>query len=355
MSEPRRARRALNRREMLAAVGSLLLIPPRVPAQAARPPRRIDVHAHWLPPLYQQALARAGLKTLDGGIPVPAWNQDMMLASMDRFRISTSMLSITSPGVHFLRPKAAVKLARELNEAGATLMRAKPARIGAFALLPMHDARAALAEAIHALDVLKLDGVNIETNYNGIYPGDPHYLPLFEELNRRKAVVFMHPTSPQCLQQVGLGRPGPMLEFPFDSTRAITDLMFNGTLSRCPDLKLIVSHGGGTLPILSGRIAAFTELEVVKTALASRAEVPKLLAQLFYDLTASVSPPQFAAIRAMAPLSQLLFGSDAPFTPPNAVAATVAGLEALPGLTEAEREAIDRGNALRLFPRLAVV
>jgi predicted TIM-barrel fold metal-dependent hydrolase len=265
------------------------------------------------------------------------------------------VLSITSPGVHFLRPKAAAKLARALNIAGAEMMHGAPDRFGAFAILPMHNAKSALSEMEYALDVLKLDGVNIETNYNGVYPGNAEYTPLFDELHRRKAVAFMHPTSPQCLKQVGLGRPGPMLEFPFDTARAVSDLLLNGTLERCPDLKLIISHGGGALPVLAGRIANFAGLGYVKTALSSSAQVPRILANLFYDLTAATTPGQFAALRAIAPLSQLLFGSDWPFTPERGVAGTIAGLEALPALSEAERAAIDRSNALRLFPRLAAV
>lgn len=344
----------LGRRELLAAAGSLLLLPPPAAAEpaAVRTTRRIDVHVHWLPPAYRSALAAAGMRTLDGGIAPPEWSVDAALAMMDRVRVGTSMLSITSPGVHFLRPGAAAKLARQLNEAGAALMRSHPTRFGAFAILPMHSARDALAEAVYALDVLKLDGVNIETNYNGLYPGNPQYAPLFDELNRRGAVMFMHPTSPRCLAQVGLGRPGPLLEFPFDTARAVSDLLLNGTLSRCPDLKLIISHGGGALPIVASRMAGFVAVNFVRHALSSPADVPRLLARLFYDLTAVNTPGQLAAVRAMAPMSQLMFGSDWPFTPDRGVLASVAGLDALPGLSEAEREAIDRLNALRLFPRL---
>jgi predicted TIM-barrel fold metal-dependent hydrolase len=342
----------VTRRQLLVGVSAMAASSSGAAAATAMPTRLIDVHAHFLPAAYRQALARAGLKTLDGGMPIPTWNAADALAVMDRHAIGTAVLSISSPSVHFIRGRAAIALARAVNEEAASLMRAHPGRFGCFATLPLGNMRAALAELAYALDNLDLDGIALETNTHGKYLGHAYFRPLFDELNRRRAVVFLHPTSPACLAQIGLGRPAPMIEFPFDTTRTISDLLFSGTLQRCPDLQLIVPHGGGTLPMLAGRLAGFAALGVMQTAIDSPADIPRALARLYYDLAAATAPGQFAALRALAPITQLLYGSDYPFTPEVAVAAGMAALNRLPDLSEGERAAIARENALRLFPRL---
>lgn len=221
---------------------------------------RIDVHQHFLPEVYGQALAKAGLRTVDGGMPVPAWSAEAAIAMMDRQQIETAMISLSSPSTHFLAPGQRAGLARQVNEAGAALVAAHPGRFGYFATLPMPDVAASLAEMTHAFEVLGGDGVILESNIDGTYLGAPDFAPIFAELNRRGATLFLHPTSPACFEAVGLGRPAPLLEFPLDTTRTLVDLLYARTLQTHPDIQVIVPHGGAALPALVARIAAFANL-----------------------------------------------------------------------------------------------
>jgi predicted TIM-barrel fold metal-dependent hydrolase len=215
----------------------------------------IDVHSHYLPPGYRET-AIAALKSVPDGMPsMPDWESETTIAVMDRQGIATAMLSVSSPGVHFGDGAAARHLARSVNEFAARMAQDYPGRFGTFASLPLPDIDAALDEIDYALRVLKVDGFVMLTNFGGTYLGDAKFNPIFDELNRRRAVVFIHPTSPPCWEHIALGYPRPMIEFPFDSTRAVTNLIISGTLERCPDLRIIVPHGGGTLPFLTRRIA----------------------------------------------------------------------------------------------------
>ncbi len=313
---------------------------------------RIDVHAHFLPDFYCEALAKAGLSTVDGGMPIPAWSVEAMLAMMDRQQIATAMVSLSSPSTHFLPQSERSALCRQVNEAGAALVRDHPGRFGFFASLPMPDVEAALSEIAFAFDRLGVDGVILETNSDGEYLGSPRFAPIFEDLNRRRAVVFLHPTSPACFEQVGLGRPAPMLEFPLDTTRTIVDLLYSRTLQANPDLKVIVPHGGAALPALVARIAAFANLQFIAPRPASEDEVFETLAKLYYDVALSAHPVALNGLRRIAPLAQILFGSDWPFTPELGVARNLHQLTTAAELSESDLRAIARENAERVFPRL---
>jgi len=314
----------------------------------------VDAHSHFLPPVYAQALADAGLVTLDGGFPVPQWSEEKALAHMDQHNIETSMLSVSSPTVGFLKEASArQRLAREVNVFAAALVQRQARRFGAFATLPLPDVEASLAEIRHALDVLRLDGVVMETNVHGIYLGDARLDPLFAELNRRKATLFLHPTSPPCLEAVGLGRPAPILEFPMDTARTVTDLVFAGTLTRYPDIRIIVPHAGGALTALADRIAGFSSLPFLQQKPAGGAEeVKRVLAALYYDLAGSANDASIERLRRITTLTHVLFGSDFPFTPAAGVVANVENFRALAGLSGTEHTDMARDNALRLFPRL---
>lgn len=315
---------------------------------------RIDVHAHFLPECYVDALNRAGLKTLDGGFPVPAWNARAAIEMMDRHDIATAMVSLSSPSTHFLPADERPRLVREINEAGRDLVCDHPGRFGFFATLPLPDVEAALAEIEHALDRLGADGVILETNIDGEYLGSRRFAPVFAELNRRKAALFLHPTSPACFEAVALGRPAPLLEFPLDTTRTIVDLIYTRTLQSNPDIKVIVPHAGAALPALIARIATFANLPMIEPRPASEQEVFETLERLYYDLALSAHPVPFAALRRIAPVTQILFGSDWPFTPEIGVARNMHYLSTA-DLTESDASAIARGNAERVFPRLATL
>jgi len=312
---------------------------------------RIDVHAHFLPDVYARALDSAGLKTLDGGFPVPKWSPEAAIAMMDGQQIATAIVSLSSPSAHFLPPAERPKLVGAVNDAGAGLVRTHPGRFGYFATLPMPDVAASLAELRRAFDELGADGVVLQTNTDGAYLGAPAFAPIFAELNRRHATLFLHPTSPACFEALGLGRPAPLLEFPLDTTRTIVDLLYARTLQTNPDIKVIVPHGGAALPALIARIAAFANLPFIEPRPASEAEVFETLERLYYDIALSAHPAPFAALRRIAPIAQILFGSDWPFTPEAGVARNLHQLTQN-GLTEAEARAIARDNAERVFPRL---
>ena len=312
---------------------------------------RIDVHAHFLPDLYVAALAKAGLKTLDGGMPVPSWNAQAAIEVMDRQQISTAMVSLTSPGTHFVPPNERERLVREVNEAGANLVRSHPGRFGYFASLPMPDIDASLAAIRHAFDVLGADGIILETNIDRQYLGAAAFAPIFAELNRRKAVLFLHPTTPACFEAVALGRPAPVLEYPLDTTRTVVDLLFSRTLQSHPDIKVIVPHGGAALPAMIARIAMFSNMPSISPRPDSEQEVFETLERLYYDVALSAHPIALAGLRRIAPITQILFGSDWPFTPEFAVALNNQRLEQS-GLSASDLRAIARENAERVFPRL---
>ncbi len=210
-----------------------------------------------------------------------------------------------------------------MNDAGAELVRGHPGRFGYFATLPIPDIAASLAEMRRAFDELGADGVVLQTNTDGTYLGSPLFAPILAELNRRKATLFLHPTSPACFEALGLGRPAPLLEFPLDTTRTIVDLLYARSLQTNPDIKVIVPHGGAALPALIARIAAFANLPIIEPRPASEAEVFETLERLYYDVALSAHPVPFAALRRIAPITQILFGSDWPFTPEAGVARNI--------------------------------
>lgn len=313
---------------------------------------RIDVHAHFLPTCYTDALAQRGITHLDGGMPVPTWTAELALATMDKLDIGTAMLSLSSPSTHFLPVAEKPALCRAVNLAGRELVADHPGRFGFFASLPLPDVDAALREIEFAFDTLGVDGVVLETNVNGEYLGSARFETVFAELNRRNAVVFMHPTSPACFDALALGRPAPLLEFPLDTTRTIVDMLYRRTIQSNPAIRFIVPHGGAALPALAARIAAFANVPFIAPRPASEADVFETLRRLYYDLALSTHPSTLAALRTLAAPDRILYGSDWPFTPELGVARGVMQLLNENGLAEADLHALTRGNAEALFPRL---
>jgi predicted TIM-barrel fold metal-dependent hydrolase len=239
-----------------------------------------------------------------------------------------------------------------VNESAAELTSDHPERFGGFASLPLPDIDGSLGEIAYAFDVLKMDGVVMMTNFGGVYLGDLQLAPIFDELNRRNAVVYIHPTSPVCWQQIGLPYPPPMIEFPFDSTRTVVNLILSGTLERCPNIRLIISHAGGTLPFLARRIAllgaANPELRRVAPA-----GVGAYLRKLYYDVALSTSSSSIAPLLEMTDRDHVVYGSDYPFAPEATVKSLLVDLQHNQILTAADLGCIGRTNALKLFPRLA--
>jgi 6-methylsalicylate decarboxylase len=307
---------------------------------------KIDVHAHYLPNSYRDALISAGHDQPDGFPQVPAWSAQEHVDVMDRLGIATSLLSISSPGVYLGDEKAARDLAREMNEIGRRAVVDHPGRFGLLASLPLPDVDAAMAEIAYCCDHLDVDGFALLTNVGGTYIGDPSREPLFRELNRRRARVFVHPTSPACWERTSFGRPRPMLEFLFDTTRAVVDLVLNGVVARHTDVELIIPHAGATLPMIVDRVSVFSRLLDVDASV----DVLRDVARLHYDLAGFPLPRQLDALSTITTLDHLHYGSDYPFTPEFAAAMAAERLEAAGEPPGSLADAL-RTNTKRLFHR----
>lgn len=316
-------------------------------------PGKIDTHAHYLPSEYLDAAKRSFPDGPDGMPGFPAWNVQSALESMAELDISSSVLSVSTPGVHFGDDGAARLLARSVNEEGARLVHDHPSRFGLFASLPLPDVEGSLREIEFAFDSLGVDGVVLMTNARGVYLGDGALDPVFEELNRRRSVVFIHPTSAYCptCHGSGLNFPRAMIEFLFDSTRAVTNLILSGTLARNSDVRLIVPHAGATLPVLAERIVA------VASGLRfdegnRREEILAILRSLYYDLAGFPLPTMLRALTDISEPTRILYGSDWPFTPHNVAMRLSEDLDTTDLIDDEWRAQIYRHNALELLPRL---
>jgi predicted TIM-barrel fold metal-dependent hydrolase len=330
----------LTRRAALAGLGATLAAA-ALPARAATT-GLIDVHHHLSPPDY---VARIGKRTKL--MPqVTDWTPEASLADMDQAGVATAVLSITTPGLWFGDVGEAREVARACNEYAAGLARRHPGRFGSFAALPMPDVDGSLTEIAYALDVLKADGIMMFTSY-GYWLGDPRAAPVLEELNRRKAVLYTHPTSNACCVNLLPGIPDTVVEYGTDTTRTITSLLFSGATRRYPDIRFIFSHAGGTAPFLVERFRflAASPANAGKFPDGVEAEMRRF----YYDTAQAYAVPPMAALRALVQASQILFGTDYPY---RTAAEHVAGLQRV-GFTAAEWQAVGRGNAAGLLPRLA--
>lgn len=303
---------------------------------------RIDAHAHLIPDDYRAELERRALLPY----PLPAWSRDLIDELMERHAIDAAILSLSPPGVWFGDAPLAGELASLVNERTAELVRSAPARFAGLAVLPLPDVPAAMDALAHALDVLELDGVALLSNVEGIYHGDPRWDPVWDELERRQAYVFVHPTTPAGTPALP-EHPVWLYEFPFDTTRTIVNLIYSGTLERCPNVRVQVSHLGGTAPFLAHRIASLAEREPDKAAGAPRGAL-RALASLFYDTGLSNHASAVNATLEVVPQDRLVFGTDWPYA---ALPATGDPAPELAALGD-RRAGIDGSNAAALVPRL---
>jgi predicted TIM-barrel fold metal-dependent hydrolase len=309
---------------------------------------RIDTHHHIVPPRYLEQARERLRVTAHALFPqLLEWTPSRALETMGRVEIASAIMSISTPGIWFGDAGAARGLARDCNEYAAQLSGDHSGRFGFFAAVPLPDVDGSLREIEYALDVLHADGIGLMTNYDDRWPGEPAWAPVFDELDRRRAVVYFHPTASRACTNLLPGLPPATIEFPFDTTRAITSLLLSGTLSRCRNIRWIFSHGGGALPMVVGRLAGFLSVRKDLAAKVPNGVLPELR-KLYYDVVGVANPIAFGAVRELAGIPQLLFGTDYPFFPPDP---TVKGLTDLP-LSADERRAIERDNAVRLLPRL---
>jgi len=316
-------------------------------ASSARP-RLIDVHQHILPPVYLAEARDRLVAQQQGYLParILQWSPQNALAEMDQNGVAAGVVSISTPGIWFGDVRSARTLARKCNEYAAQLANDYRGRFGFFASVPLPDTEGSLAEVEYALDVLKADGVILLTSYGDKWPGDSAYAAVFDELNRRKALVFLHPAAPNCCRNLIPDIPPVFTEVPHDTTRAITSLLFSGSFVRFRDIHFLFSHAGGTLPMLAGRLSHYSaEMKdlIAKTPNGIEFE----LKRLYFDIASSANPPAMAALMKLVPTSQILFGGDYPFVP---IAETAVGMTQV-GLSAADLHAIGRDNAARLLPR----
>jgi 6-methylsalicylate decarboxylase len=268
---------------------------------------------------------------------------------MDKAGVRTGILSLAStPGVWFDQPAPEVAtMARLCNDFGAQMMRDHPGRFGLFATLPMIDVDSSLKEIAYAFDTLKADGVGLQTNYGDKWPGDPAYRPIFEELNRRKAVVYFHPLVAACCGRLSVGTFPAVIEVPHDTTRAVASLLLSGSLARFRDIKWLFSHAGGTVPMLAGRMKYFFDFRKDLAQFAPNG-VEAEFQRLYYDTANATHPSSMASLLKLVPDTQVTYGSDYPYVPMDTQVQSLRQL----GLSGSQIAAIESGNAMRLVPRL---
>ncbi|WP_289939128.1 amidohydrolase family protein [Streptomyces sp. S.PNR 29] len=308
----------------------------------------IDVHAHFITPRLRAEMEKAGHGGPDGMAAIPAWSPEDALSVMDGAGIAAALLSVSSPGVHYGDDRAARELARVVNEEGAALVHDHAHRFGLLATLPLPDLPGALAETRHSFDELGADGITLHTHYAGRHLGDPFYEPLLAELDERSAVVFLHPTSPPCWEATTMGHARPMLEFPFETTRAVTNLVLNGVLDRYPRIRFIVPHAGAALPAVADRVAAFAFSTGDPPV-----DVLGALRRLYYDLAGFPLPRQLPALLTLTGTDHILYGSDYPYTPDWVVHGLAETLVSSTVLSTEQWQSVLRDTASALFPRFA--
>lgn len=349
----------------------------------------IDVHHHIVPKEYADKLSKMGVKK-GLGVQLPHWDVKKDLDVMDKNGIKASIISISAPGVYFKDKDPSMQYAKDLsrqtNEICAQLISDYPDRFGAFATLPLPNGDYALDELNYALDDLKLDGVVLLSNYDGYYLGDPKFDRLFSELNKRKAVVYIHPSSPPGIESSHLGLPEAMVDVCFDTTRTAFSLIVNGVTKNYPDIRFILSHAGGAVPYMAARVSAVSTLTAnlggAGPVIADGIDfitsiVPKLkdsmpetlnyylrfkknvlpegpdyyLSKFYYDTALSASPHAFASLLTLVDSSHIVFGSDYVFAPLDAIQLTIKGIKEYAGFNQKDIAAIENENVQNLFPR----
>lgn len=308
---------------------------------------RIDVHHHIIPPALVKAMEGLGIDKV-AGAHLPDWSPRKSIDVMDMNGIQVAITSVSAPGVHFGGGVGqASDLARRCNEFAASMREDFPNRFGNFAVLPMPFTSAACAEAIYALDSLKADGVVLLGSTDGQFLGDPAFDELMSELDRRRAVVFVHPNMHRSSEQMGLVAPGFLIEFLCDTTRAALNLILTGTLERYPAIRWILAHAGGFLPFVAWRISLANALPQFQEK--APQGVMTYIKRFYYDTALSPSAMTMAALKELVEPSHILFGSDFPFAPAPATSLQCRTLEKNAFCPEQTLYGINRGHALGLF------
>jgi predicted TIM-barrel fold metal-dependent hydrolase len=321
---------------------------------------RIDVHHHILPEEYVARLKAVGITTAIG-VDFPDWSPKVSLDFMKKNGIDKAIISISTPGVNIKDRAFSKDLARFCNEYSAKLKSDYPDKFDAFAVLPLYETEDALNEMEYALDTLHLAGVALLTNVEGIYLGDPKYDALFAELDRREVVVHIHPHDPPFGTIPNLKFPNALVEAPFDTTRAVANMVYNGTLDKYKKIKLILSHAGGALPFLAWRVALIEYRQTKKTLkfqalydflMTKRGPSAGLnaLSRLYYDTANAANPMALRSVQELVDTSHILFGTDYVWGQSWLTPIFIKALKEYDGFSEQDLAAVESGNAKRLFP-----
>jgi 6-methylsalicylate decarboxylase len=276
----------------------------------------IDVHARYIPRSYLDALKKKGVGETEIGFPMELWDADKRIALMDRGGVQSSIISLSSPSIRYFSGAEAVELCRRLNDELAELVARHPSRFGSFMALPLPDADATLSELERCRTELDADGFCAMTNYGGVFIGDPQFAPVQEELDRQRAVLFVHPTENAGNETLSQGFLAPAFEYPAESTRAVVSLLKHGVIGRHTGIKFIICHGGGTLPFVGSRLSRLLPLMEEGSAEEKSTKATKyeeLMATLYFDLALVQYRPSLEAIAAFHPTHRLLMGFDQPF------------------------------------------
>jgi predicted TIM-barrel fold metal-dependent hydrolase len=310
--------------------------------------RRIDFHFHLIPKFYQDAVYEAGTGPVIGRYP--DWSAERALEVMDAHGIEVALTSLAQPGVQFGDPERARALARRCNDYAAELNARWPKRFGAFAVVPMGEMRHTIEEIAHALDVLKLQGVCLFASYGEKFLGDPHFDPVLEELDRRDAVVFVHPALHPSSRKLDLPWPGFMMEYLFDTTRAAVNLAFSGATEKFRRIRFVLAHAGGLMPYFAWRLSVSPMIDA-RLPQVPPEQIIARLGHFWFDTALSPTPQTMACLSGVARPERIVFGTDWPFANAKVVAAAMKTYEAAASIPGPQRIAIDRANALSLFPQ----
>ncbi len=308
-----------SRRQFLAgaaAFGATAVLPDKKAKAQPAAPKLIDTHHHFYPPAYQKRQIdwEDQRKVPHLGVQ-SAWNRDSDLEAMDKNGISTSMLSLAStPGVWFDDgAEKAHDMARLCCDFAAEMVRDKPGRYGLFAPLSMLDTDATLKEIEYAFDTLKGRRHQPANQLRRQVARPSGYRPVLEELNRRKAVIFVHPLVANCCANLSVGTFPAVIEVPHDTTRTVVSLLLSGTFARLRDISWLFSHGGGTIPFLAGRIEAFYDQKARGPNGFAPDGIEAEFRRLYYDTANATHPAAMAALTKLVPTSQITYGTDYPY------------------------------------------
>jgi len=307
----------------------------------------IDTHQHILPDFFWQATENSNAPI--GGLAPLRWSKETAISFMDDAGINGAIVSLSTPGVHTGDASKARALARRCNEFSAELVRSRPDRFGGFACLPLPVVDGSLEELSYALDILRLDGFVLFTNSNSVYLGDATLEPIFEELERRKTVVYVHPNpSPDAVAH-SLGLPDNLLDFPTDTNRAVAQMHYTNRFARTPNVKYIFSHAGGSIPYLAARFAIIDEMGFIPGG-EQRGTAADMFRRIYWDTALAASDPVLRMLRDVAGMNQVLYGTDFPYLRRDLAVSTKQRIVQSSELNDTEKQGILAGNALRLFP-----